>query len=362
MRWLRWGLPTTLMGLAMLASIAMGGEEQEDASLAVLEAKGLRKLSSCFALADETEIGKLIRAADTMRKKVADAQREVNVSEQKIEDKRKAIITYLQQRRELRAQLDRTTSVAVQNRIILTMNELADRINLLQQSKVEEEEATKARTSAMTLAEQYVEHLLKVRKLYEQVQDKYEDLAADKSVVKALDEYNKASDRQYQLGPGPTFAGYGRKLKSLEEIVLSEAIDIHRGPGNLWYVSVMFNGKHAQEMAIDTGASIVALPAAVARSAGLTPTTEDQSVQLQMADGSTVEAKMVNAASVRVGKFTVENVECAVMPEHLAQAAPLLGQSFFRHFSFKLDPEKSKLVMSRIEAPDKESGRSRARK
>lgn len=352
MAWARCAVWIGWLGAIALAGTARAAEGEDVAALETLQKKGLRKLSSYFALTAETDVAKAIRAADSMRKKVADAQREVNALEKKIEEKRKTIVAYLQKRRELRAQLAMTNSVTAHNNIVNALNELADRINLLQQSNEDEEALKKARAAANSVAEAYVERLLTTRKLYEDVQDHYEELAGDKEVAKALEAYNKTSPKAYQLGPGPTFLGYGRKLKSLEELVLSEEIDIRRGGGNLWYVSVVFNGKHVQEMAIDTGASIIALPAAAARNAGLSPSADDATVQLQMADGSVVEAKMVNAASVRVGKFTVENVECAVMPEHLAQAAPLLGQSFFKHFSFKIDAEKSKLVMSKIEVPE----------
>ncbi len=121
----------------------------------------------------------------------------------------------------------------------------------------------------------------------------------------------------------------------------------------------MFNGKHAQEIGDRYGASLVVLPAKTATAAGLTPSADDPTIQCQLADGSVVEAKLIRAASVRVGKFTIENVDCAIMPPHLVEASPLLGQSFFKHFSYKIDTERSKLVMSKVEMPEKETGRSR---
>ena len=77
-----------------------------------------------------------------------------------------------------------------------------------------------------------------------------------------------------------------------------------------------------------------------------------------MADGRTVKAKQVYASSVRLGKFTVEHVECAVMPADFPNAEPLLGLSFLKNFTFKIDNAGGKLVMSKIEQPEKGGSRS----
>jgi hypothetical protein len=52
--------------------------------------------------------------------------------------------------------------------------------------------------------------------------------------------------------------------------------------------------------------------------------------------------------SVRVGQFTVENVECAVLPESLVAAENLLGGSFLQNFVYKLDPVAGELHMSQV--------------
>jgi hypothetical protein len=85
-------------------------------------------------------------------------------------------------------------------------------------------------------------------------------------------------------------------------------------------------------------------------------------VQLQMADGHTVVGQMVYADKVRVGKFTAEHVECAVLPAEFSEAAPLLGLSFWRNFIFKIDAEKAKLVMSKVDVPEKPARTPRGRK
>src|SRR5205807_3807882 len=69
---------------------------------------------------------------------------------------------------------------------------------------------------------------------------------------------------------------------------------------------------------------------------------------MQLADGKVVEARHMVLKSVRVGQFTVENVDCAVLPETLVAADNLLGGSFLRNFVYKLDPQAGELHLSQI--------------
>ena len=328
-----------------------------DASVATaaLEQKGLRKMGSYFAISDEAEVRRRLRAAELLKKKLRDTGREYAARAQQVEQKRKLIINYLQQRRELRARLAANTSVRTHNRLVTSLNELGDRINLMQHDDRDEQAAKTARAAHETLQSQYVEQILKTRELYDRVAQKYADLKADAEVAEAIAAFNKAGKKSCQLGPGRTYASLGRKLKKIEDTILSESIDLRKDGGSLWFVPVVFNDGKMQRMAIDTGASIISLPWSMAAAIDMSPTAGDPTMQVQMADGGVVTATRKIASKVRVGKFTVENVECAVMPRELTEAAPLLGLSFLKHFTFKIDTANAKLIMSKVEPLEKPS-------
>ncbi len=194
------------------------------------------------------------------------------------------------------------------------------------------------------------------------MQGAYADLAADPKIAEAVKAYNEAKSKQLKLGPSSVFAMNERRLKKFEDTVLSDNIDIHRGQGQLWEISVEFNGKNPQILEVDTGASLIALSYEVAKAAGLTPSSEDPTIKMQLADGSVVEAKKVIATSVRVGKFQIEKCPVAVMPAELKQAGNMLGQSFLKHFTYKIDTEKEKLVMTKIEAVTPAAGGAKSGK
>ncbi len=344
-------LATTLPSAAASAD----GSDAES----VLESRGLRKLSNSFAVPEEAEFSKQVRDADAIRRDLFDAQKRAEGLKKKVEDKRKLMVSYLQKRRELRAQLPGAKTIDAHNRIVMTLNELGDRVVLLHESKQEENALRSALSEVGRLTEQYIEHLLQARNLHDEVLTKYEKLSADPAVTQAVGQYNSGSDRTYSLGPSSSFLSNARRLSRLEESVLSDSISLRRGAGGLWNLNVTFNGKETTEMAIDTGASIVALPWGTAEKVGLKPGEDDETIQLQMADGRVVDGKLVIADTVRVGRFTVENVECAVMPPELGEAAPLLGLSFFKHFTFKIDNLDGQLRLAKVDDSEA-AGRSRS--
>jgi hypothetical protein len=64
---------------------------------------------------------------------------------------------------------------------------------------------------------------------------------------------------------------------------------------------------------------------------------------------------------MRVGRFVVNDVVCAVMPAEKGNVEPLLGQTFHRHFTYKMTPGSGHLVISSVDtlepAPAKTGGR-----
>ena len=264
------------------------------------------------------------------------------------EQGREDILQSLQQRHELEVQLNAVKNVEQHNRMVNAINELGDRIQLLEKSLKEDRRTKMLRAAATEITEQYVEAIMQLRKQCKEVKAKYDALAADEQVKEAIDEVNKAESTSGKLGPSTDFATVDRNLKRLEGNVVSETIPMHRDEGDLWTVSVTFNGLHSCDLTIDTGSADVCLPYKLAGEMGLTPSANDPDVTCMLADGHTVKCKMVFAKTVRVGKFTVEHVECGVMPADCPEAGAMLGQSFLKHFTFRIDNANGKLIMAQV--------------
>ena len=119
-------------------------------------------------------------------------------------------------------------------------------------------------------------------------------------------------------------------------------------PGGTMYVSVVINGEHQQQMVLDSGASIISLPRNIAAKCGIEVDSSAPPIQLTLADNSVISGRLVTIPEVRVGKFIVENVECAVLGPEAVNAPPLLGMSFLGNFKFEVDASDASLRMIKV--------------
>ena len=139
----------------------------------------------------------------------------------------------------------------------------------------EDRGAKTLRAAATEITEHYVEAIMQLRKQCKEVKAKYDALAADDKVKEAIDEVNKTESPKGKLGPSNDFAMLDRNLKKLEGSVASETIQMRRDDGDMWTVSVTFNGQHSADLTIDTGSSSICLPYKVAGEVGLTASATD---------------------------------------------------------------------------------------
>jgi clan AA aspartic protease (TIGR02281 family) len=149
-----------------------------------------------------------------------------------------------------------------------------------------------------------------------------------------------------KLGPSRGFDESVKQLASREKLVLSKAVEMRR-KGGVFEVDVTLNGTVTTPMIFDTGASFVAISAPFAAKLGLNPQSSDRTVQLHDATGGVTSAKLMTISSVRVGPFTVKNVDCVVLPPDKHDVPLLLGQSFISQFTHKVD--NGRLLLSKVE-------------
>jgi aspartyl protease family protein len=239
-------------------------------------------------------------------------------------------------------------NVARNNQLVGAINALDGQMKLIGDQLEQLEERSKAaRAKSNEAREAYIQYTLDTRKLADSVAAEYESKAADTALTSAVEAYNKAAGKQFKLAPSPTFVAAERRLKQIEETILSESIPLVGEGRNVASVNVVI-GKHTEEMFVDSGASSVCLPLALAEKLGLKPGPSDPVIQMTLADGRVINGHRKIIPSVRVGKFEVEKVECAVLGEDAVNAPALLGMSFLGHFKFELDTDAKTLTMVKI--------------
>ena len=151
------------------------------------------------------------------------------------------------------------------------------------------------------------------------------------------------------LGQSRSLARARKKLELIAETVHSESIPLEGDGSNSFQVMASINGKPVK-MVFDTGADLILLSSNNAIELGVKIPADAQKVPMVVADGSRVSGHLIKLATVRVGSFSAEQVDCVVMGPEAKNAATLLGMSFLSRFKFELNANEKKLTMVRIEA------------
>ena len=107
----------------------------------------------------------------------------------------------------------------------------------------------------------------------------------------------------------------------------------------VYVVPGIINGVMSAKFLVDTGASVVGLPAGAVKSlvdAGFIAQTDFLGERtVGIANGSTIQAQGLRLKSLQVGDVIIEDVEASVLPDN---APLLLGQSFLRRLkSWSMD-------------------------
>ena len=361
--------------LAAVASAAAQGQDPAPAELtpqAVLKSHNLERSGTTWTLRDEKAVLKDLRDARDVYRQVAQgmmSQQELEFGAQNRQDallqlrERSAVLdqsiaeydvqlnalvappggnNFVQQQRNVLSQ-QRNLLVAEHNQVVNQLNTLQE-----QQNKDQgQDQKLQLNAEVAQSREKYMQAVLDLRKSVDDLTAKYDELAKNPEVTKALEALSASTKSKQRLGPSAKIRDAIKLLEKAERSVQSETIELHRENGVFRVYSSL--GKVPTKMIFDTGASLTTISAKLASRIGLKLKTGDPTVQLTTADGTVVEAKRLVIPSVRVGKFTVQNVECAVMPAEKGDVDPLLGQTFFKHFKVEFSAEAGRLSLKKLD-------------
>ncbi|MDR3638934.1 MAG: retropepsin-like aspartic protease [Isosphaeraceae bacterium] len=343
-----------LFGLTVLALTHMASAADDKTAEALLKERGLRRSGTTYIIALEAQLQKRLDAAKDGFKKLTFAQRQQKMFEQGAIDSKAMMRELTQQRMLLNRQLALTNTTEDHNRVVAMLNEVTDQLSLLNQEANDPEARKKVAAQVAEQREAFMQSVLDARQVADEATAAYAKLAEDAEVRDALAALNQKTKAKLTLGPTKTFLANIKVLEKVEASVLSEDVTLRDG-GGVFLVDVTFNGKVTKEMILDTGASIVSITSELAQQIGLKPTKETPTIKVQIADGSVVEAKLMTIPSIRVGKFTIQNVQCSVAPADRQDSPLLLGGSFLKHFVYHVKPDAGKLILTKVDTPDDSS-------
>lgn len=254
-------------------------------------------------------------------------------------------------------QIQRQQVADQRNQLALAHNQIVNQLNTLQEQAQPKDPGDDPRLQLNAEVaqdrEKYMQAVLDLRSSVDQVTEKYNAVAKNPQAAGALAALSASTKNRHKLGPSKAMLDAIKTLERVEGTVRSENITLHKEDG-VFHVYATLN-KVPTKMVFDTGAGITTISASLAKKIGLKPSPGDEAIQLKTADGTVITSKKTVIPTVRVGKFTISNVECAVMPENKGDVDPLLGGSFLKHFKFDFSPETGRLTLKKVETMEGES-------
>lgn len=314
----------------------------------VLKEKGLTKANNLYVLEVDAKLFDSMKSFRASKKQMDDDGRKRDDMEKKLRMAKGAVGQWDLEYRNLNEKLAKVQDNFQHNQIVGQINALVSKMKE-GTTFITEAEAELAKLG--NSRDEYVGQLLALSEKLDAAEKQYADLAGDSAVTGALATINEKARPKMKLGPSDNFTQTLRVVRKERDAVKSDVIKV-MVQGNVPHVDVNLNGKLTRSMVLDSGASYIALTADLAKSLDMVPGPADEVMHMQLADGKVVEARHMVLKSVRIGQFTVENVDCAVLPDTLVAADNLLGGSFLHHFAYKLDAAAGELHLAEIGGKD----------
>jgi clan AA aspartic protease (TIGR02281 family) len=349
-----------ILGPALAMNCAAGAACTDDSQPEdVLKSNGLsvRRGASTYVLAAESEIQIKLNEAQRVFKQLSFALRQRREFDQSALERRRLVPGLLEERILLRRQIQAVNrqDVYLHNQLVARFNEINDQLVLLESTTSDPRQKQDIENQVSQLRGQYIQTILNLRELVDSTRRRYAELSKDDAITAALAARASKSKTPLKIGPSRGFDESVKQLVSREKLVLSKAVEM-RHKGGVFEVDVTFNGRVTTPMIFDTGASFVALSAPFAAKIGLNPESSTRTVDLHDATGGVTKAKLLTIPTVRVGPFTVNNVDCVVLPPDKRDVPLLLGQSFINQFTHKV--ENGQLLLSRVETDEPQGNTS----
>ncbi len=141
-----------------------------------------------------------------------------------------------------------------------------------------------------------------------------------------------------------------RKEEELKEELAPKHVNIADDRGQI-VVGALLNKKINATLILDTGASLVVIKDSIAKQLGIDTGSLKQDIKLRLADGSESSAKHAVLSSLSVQGVEAINVDVAILSSDVQDPAlkdGLLGMTYLKNFSFKIDQRNKKLTLERF--------------
>lgn len=323
----------------------------------VLKDAGLRRSGKTIQSIEAAELSRLLSSLTRSRRELRLQKKTLAEAEAKTAAIEMEIDKFNRRDGELNLQLARIAGrdVTSNNRLVALINATRTQVSELRKQQNLQTKATQRVRSALNDAEQqYAESVFQARKRIDQLGEKIEHRLQDSQVQIAIDVMHANFDVPKEIGAEQILRSLDHRLRDFEEEVFQEDIPLQAASNGALHTMVSVNQKSI-EMVVDSGATLITLPAGAAAKLNITIPANAPVLQLALANGDQITGRRVTLESVRVGQFEAKDVDAVVLEPIPGNAQPLLGLSFLDRYKFELDAAAKSLGLLRIDHAESKS-------
>ena len=317
----------------------------------ILEDAGLKRSGKILRATGTTDVSRALTALTRQRRELRNTSQDWKKASALAAGIRKELKRLDLQQGELNLQLARIAGrdVDANNRIVGLIEATRAKMRALQDDEQKAKTLTAEKRVTLNDAEsKYAETVLAIRRDYNTAKEAIDKSLTDKNVQIAVKVMSQNFGTPAQPTGAKILATLDKRIEKIEQEIFSETIPLDVQSGSL-YVNVVVGNKTAR-MVLDSGATLISLPAKTATELGIKVPVDARPLRLVMADGRTIPGRRVTLKRVRVGEFEAEDVDAAVLDPAAVGAEPLLGMSYLGNFKFEIDAAEKSLKMLRVSA------------
>lgn len=324
---------------------------------AVLKDAGLRRSGKALQSTEAAELSRVLSGITRSRRELRLEQKKLLDTQTKLASIEAEISKLNRQDGELNLQLARVAGLDVSsnNRLVALINATRTQISELRKQRTAQQSVVRAVRSQVNQSEEkYAESVFQARKRITDLTHAVTEGLQNPKVQIAIDVIHANFDVPKEVDAISILRTLDNRLRDFEKEVFRETIPLDVGSNGSLFTMVSVN-QQAIRMVIDSGATLITLPANAAAKLQVTVPDDAPVVPLVLANGGKINGRRVVLKTVRVGQFEAKDVEAVVLEPIAANAEPLLGLSFLDRYKFELDSSAKTLGLLRIDESDAKS-------
>lgn len=317
----------------------------------ILKDAGLRRSGKGLQFTNAVDLSRQLSALARERRDLRLQQTELESAEQQLETLSQNLAKLNRTDRDLNLQLAQIagTDVASNNRIVALINATRSQsaeMRRLQQTQ--RETILDLRGKLNDVEQAYSENVFQTRKTLDVFDEKLNQSLSDPQVKIALEVMHRNFELPLEISSSQILRSFDSRLASLEKEVFQDSINLQAGSNGSLFAMVSVNGQ-AIKMIVDSGATLVTLPAEFAEQLKVPIPIDAATVSLALANGQRITGRRIQLASVRVGEFEAEDVDAVVLEPIAGNAQPLLGLSYLDRYKFEINPTAKTLGLLQVQ-------------